>query len=85
MARVFRLARRKGRDHLQVRCSHVAATLLSQPLFQTSLRTADHRQAQQRVAECLGCAAIANLPRGFVAAHRAIASLRVAATTLTSI
>ena len=37
-----------------VRCSHVVATLLNQPLFRTSLRTADYRQARRRVAECLG-------------------------------
>lgn len=54
MARVSYLARREGRYYLQVRCSHVVATLLNQPLFRTSLRTADYRQARRRVAECLG-------------------------------
>ena len=53
MARVSYLARREGRYYLQVRCSHVAG-LLNQPLFRTSLRTADYRQARRRVAECLG-------------------------------
>ncbi len=54
MARVSYLARREGRYYLQVRCSHVVAGLLNQPLFRTSLRTADYRQARRRVAECLG-------------------------------
>ena len=40
MARVSYLARREGRYYLQVRCSHVVAGLLNQPLFRTSLRTA---------------------------------------------
>jgi hypothetical protein len=51
MARVSYLARREGRYYLQVRCSHVVAGLLNQPLFRTSLRTADYRQARRRVAE----------------------------------
>jgi len=42
MARVSYLARREGRYYLQVRCSHVVAGLLNQPLFRTSLRTADY-------------------------------------------
>lgn len=54
MACVSYLARREGRYYLQVRCSHVVAGLLNQPLFRTSLRTADYRQARRRVAECLG-------------------------------
>lgn len=54
MARASYLARREGRYYLQVRCSHLVATLLNQPLFRTSLRTADYRQARRRVAECLG-------------------------------
>jgi hypothetical protein len=54
MARVSYLARREGRYYLQVRCSHVVAGLLNQPLFRTSLRTADYRQARRRAAECLG-------------------------------
>ncbi|MGX9391953.1 DUF6538 domain-containing protein [Nitrobacteraceae bacterium UC4446_H13] len=53
-ARVSYLARREGRYYLQVRCSQVVAGLLNQPLFRTSLRTADYRQARRRVAECLG-------------------------------
>lgn len=48
MARVSYLPRREGRYYLQVRCSHVVAGLLSQPLFRTSLKTADYRQARQR-------------------------------------
>jgi len=36
MARVSYLARREGRYYLQVRCSHVVAGLLNQPLFRTS-------------------------------------------------
>jgi hypothetical protein len=54
MARVFYLACREGRYYLQVRGSHVAPGLLNQPLFRTSLRTADHPRARRRVAECLG-------------------------------
>jgi hypothetical protein len=48
------LARREGRYYLQVRCNHLVAALLNQPLFRMPLRTADCRQARRRGAECLG-------------------------------
>ena len=54
MARVSYLACREGRYYLQVRGSHVVPGLLNQPLFRTSLRTANHHPARRRVAECLG-------------------------------
>lgn len=54
MARVSYLTRREGRYYLQVRCSNVLAGALNRPLFRTSLRTADYRQARRRVAACMG-------------------------------
>lgn len=54
MAHVSYLARREGRYYLQVRCGRTMAGLLNQPLFRTSLRTSDYRQARRRIAECLG-------------------------------
>ena len=54
MAHASYLARREGRYYLQVRCGRTMAGLLNQPLFRTSLRTSDYRQARRRIAECLG-------------------------------
>jgi hypothetical protein len=58
MAHVSYLARREVRYYLQVRCGRTMAGLLNQPLFRTSLRTSDYRQAR---------AALRNVGAGFTA------------------
>jgi integrase len=53
MARISYLTRREGRYYVQVRLARHVAAMAGRPLYRASLRTADYRQARQRLLECM--------------------------------
>ena len=53
MARTSYLMRREGRYYVQARLARHVATIAGRVLYRASLRTADYRQARQRLVECM--------------------------------
>jgi hypothetical protein len=53
MARTSYLMRREGRYYVQARLARHVATIAGRALYRASLRTADYRQARQRLVECM--------------------------------
>jgi hypothetical protein len=55
MARTACLTRREGRYYVQARLVPHVAEAAGRTLYRASLRTADYRQARQRLIECMTC------------------------------
>jgi hypothetical protein len=53
MARTSYLMRREGRYYVQARLARHVAAIAGRTLYRASLRTADYRQARQRLVECM--------------------------------
>ncbi len=53
MARTSYLMRREGRYYVQARLARHVARIAGRELYRASLRTADYRQARQRLVECM--------------------------------
>jgi hypothetical protein len=53
MPRTSYLMRREGRYYLQARLTRHVADMAGRALYRASLRTADYRQARQRLVECM--------------------------------
>lgn len=53
MARISYLTRREGRYYLQARLARHVAAMAGRSIYRASLRTADYRQARQRLVECM--------------------------------
>jgi integrase len=53
MGRISYLTRRDGRYYVQARLARHVATMAGRKLYRATLRTADYRQARQRLVECM--------------------------------